>query len=195
MYKPSNKLILVRHAQSQVDRERPASQWGLTEAGRQRCTPLADRLAVYEPDLIVTSQEPKAIQTGAIAAARLGLPCQTAAGLHEHLREHAAWLDQPAFEQAVAAFFERPDQLVFGEETARQARERFEAAVRSVLDAHPGKTIAIVAHGTVITLLVAHYAAIEPLPFWKRLHMPAIVVMSVPELELLELVESVEVVD
>jgi broad specificity phosphatase PhoE len=191
MYQPSNKIILVRHAQSQVDRERPVSQWGLTEAGRQRCTPLADRLAGYGPNLIVTSLEPKALQTGAIVAARLGLPCETAAGLHEHLRDQVGWLEQPAFEQAVAAFFERPGELVFGEETASQVRERFESAVRSMLAAHPGKTIAVVAHGTVITLLAARYAAVEPLPFWKRLHMPAIVVMSLPELELLEVIESV----
>jgi broad specificity phosphatase PhoE len=191
----TTKLIFVRHSQSQVDPERPASQWGLAEAGRERCTALADRLAGYHPDLIATSVEPKAQQTGALAAQRLGLPCETAAGLHEHLRERAGWLDQPAFEQAVAAFFERPGMLVFGEETADQACERFEGAVRSVLAAHAGKTVAIVAHGTVITLFVARCAGVEPVSFWKRLHMPAIVVMSLPELELLEVVERVEIRD
>jgi broad specificity phosphatase PhoE len=188
----TSRLLLVRHSQSRPDPARPASQWGLTDLGRARCVPLAERLAAYRPDVIVTSAEPKAIETGALAAARLGLPRQAAAGLHEHLRERAGWLSEQVFMETVAAFFARPDELVFGEETAGQARARFEGAVRGVLAAHPRKTVAIVTHGTVMTLFVAAQAGLAPLPFWKSLGMPAIVALSLPRLELVEVIERVE---
>jgi broad specificity phosphatase PhoE len=180
-----NTLILIRHSQSQQVPERPASQWPLTEEGRQRCIALAERLAAYAPDLIVTSRERKASETGALVAARLGRPVEIADGLHEHQREHVGWLSNQAFEQAVAAFFTRPDDLVFGEETASQAGARFDAAVRDVLAAHPGQNVAIVSHGTVITLFLAQHTGVAPLPFWSSLGMPAIVALALPELKLL----------
>ena len=187
-----NKLLLIRHSQSQPDPARPASQWPLSAEGRQRCGPLADRLAAYAPNAIVTSHERKAIETGALVAARLGIPAAVAGGLHEHQRDHVIWLPNPTFEQAVATFFARPDELVFGEETADQAGARFEASVRSILAGHPGQTVALVAHGTVITLFVAAHAGIAALPFWKSLGMPALIVMTLPNLELLEVIERVE---
>src|SRR5688500_6185252 len=105
----THRLILIRHSQSQPDPERPASQWPLTEEGRRRCGPLAERLAAYAPDAIVTSHERKAIETGSLLAAHLGIQVAVGDGLHEHRREHVGWLSNPAFEQAVAAFFARPD--------------------------------------------------------------------------------------
>ena len=188
----TNRLILIRHSQSQPEPDRSASQWPLTAEGRRRCLALAERLAAYVPDVIVTSRERKAGETGALVAARMGLPIALADGLHEHQREHAGWLPNPAFEQAVTAFFTLPDELVFGEETARQAGARFDAAVRGVLAARPGQNVAIVSHGTVITLFVAQHAGVAPLPFWRRLGMPAIVVLSLPNLRLLEVIERID---
>src|SRR4051794_41029680 len=181
-----NTLILVRHSQSQQEPERPASQWPLTAEGRRRCAALAERLAAYAPDLIVASRERKASETGALVAAHLGRPVESAEGLHEHQREQVGWLSNQAFEQAVITFFARPDQLVFGEETAQQAGDRFDAAVRDVLAAHPGQAVAIVAHGTVITLFLVQHAGVAPLPFWKSLGMPALVALSLPDMRLLE---------
>ena len=80
-------LLLIRHSQSQPQPERPASQWPLTEQGRRRCIELAKRLAAYAPDVVVTSRERKASETGALVAARLALPTLVADGLHEHQRE------------------------------------------------------------------------------------------------------------
>jgi broad specificity phosphatase PhoE len=181
-----DKLLLIRHSQSRQDPARPASQWSLSDEGRRRCAALAERLAAYRLDTIVTSREPKAAETGALVAARLGLAVEATEGLHEHQRERAGYCSPEAFERAVAAFFEHRDKLVFGEETARQAEERFDRAVRSVLARHPARDVAIVSHGTVISLFVARHASVAPTPFWKSLGMPAVVVMALPELALLE---------
>lgn len=73
-----------------------------------------------------------------------------------------------------------------------QARERFTAAVQAILAERPEGNVVIVAHGTVLTLFVAHHTGVAPLPFWQRLGLPSFVVLSLPELALLETAENVE---
>lgn len=186
-----NRLILVRHSQSQVDPSHPAREWRLTIEGRRRCVDLAEHLAHYQPEIIVTSVEPKAIETGKIAADHLEIPCHTAQGLHEHERSQVQFMGDDAFLEAVANLFARPAELVFGDETADQAEARFTQAVESVIAAYPHQNIAIVTHGTVMSLFVGRVIDEEVFAFWQRLGMPAFVVLSQPDLTLQARVESV----
>lgn len=185
-------LILVRHSHPEIVPTLPANQWALSKVGRQRCHPLADKLAIYRPDCFVTSTEPKAIETGQVVAALLDKPCQAMDGLHEHDRRGAEFGSQERFEASVAAFFAQPGRLVFGNETADQAHQRFSQALAGVVERYPQQNVAVVSHGTVMTLFVARAAGLEPFPFWKRLGLPALVVLALPEFSLLAVVENVE---
>lgn len=177
-------LLLVRHSLPEIVPEQPARQWRLNAEGRARCRPLAKRLALYEPERVITSLEPKAQETGQLIAQHLGLAWETAAGLHEHEREQVPFLGQQAWERLVADFFGRPEELVLGSETASQACKRFTAAVEQVLARFQGQTIAIVSHGTVMTLLVAARQVIDPLTFWRSLALPDLVILQRPGLTL-----------
>jgi broad specificity phosphatase PhoE len=185
------QLILIKHSLPDIAPDVPASRWRLSDAGRLRCHALAERVASYQPGLVVASLEPKAQETGSLLAAHLHAPFETAAGLHEHDRSNVGFLATARFEEAVAAFFERPDELILGRETADQARDRFVRAVDAVIAQHRDGTLAIVAHGTVISLFVAHRSGLAPFPLWKRLDLPSFVVLSLPSFELLETVERV----
>ena len=186
------KLILVRHSLPKIVPGRRAAQWSLGEEGRLRCGPLADRLRAYQPRVIVSSVEPKAVETAEIVAERLGKTFETAAGLHEHIRGNPTeFLDRADFEDAVAGIFDRPDELVMGQETGAQARDRFAKAAESVVESHQDGNVVIVAHGTVISLFVAEHTGVRPFELWKRLGLPSFVVLSLPELDLLTEVESV----
>jgi broad specificity phosphatase PhoE len=112
-------------------------------------------------------------------------------GLHEHDRTGVGWLPEGALDQRVAAFFARPTECVFGQETAAAALARFQAAVAGVLARHPDGTVAIVAHGTVITLFIAACAGVDPFPFWQRLGLPSFVVLTRPDLTVVTAVEQV----
>jgi broad specificity phosphatase PhoE len=185
------KLILVRHSLPVITGEQPASQWQLSEEGRRRCGGLATQLEAHRPSAIVTSTEPKAIETGQLVGRRLGIPVEAAPNLHEHERPGTD-LDTPEqFQAKVGRLLENPGELVFGAETGDQARERFSAAVDDALKRHPSGDLAIVSHGTVMTLFLARAAGIDPVPFWKQLGLPAFVVLSYPGLSLLEVIESV----
>ncbi len=96
------------------------------------------------------------------------------------------------FDAAIARFFREPQRLVLGEETADQAHRRFAAAVDAVVERHPAKTVALVTHGTVIALFVARAAAVDPFPLWKRLDTPAFIVLSLPDRQVVTVVDHVE---
>jgi broad specificity phosphatase PhoE len=140
---------------------------------------------------LLSSNEPKAVETAQLVAAQLDLHAEIAPRLHEHDRSNLPYLPAEEFQTLIADFFRRPSNLVMGRETAHQARDRFSNAVQRLITERPRGNIAIVAHGTVITLFVAEHAGIEPYAFWQCLGLPSFVVLSLPDLGLLEVVESV----
>ena len=186
-----NKLILVRHSEPKIEPKVRANRWHLSARGRDRCIGLAQRLAAHAPDIMLSSTEPKARETAEIAADTLGILVAVAEGLYEHERKSAPYVSAQQFRAAVEGLFARPDELVHGEETADQARERFGGAIKSVLDNHQEANVAVVAHGMVISLFVGAVAGIDGLALWERIGMPSYIVLSRPGFELLEIVESI----
>jgi broad specificity phosphatase PhoE len=180
-----SRLILVRHSISDQRPERPAASWGLTAEGVERCRPLAEQLAAYQPDYIFASVEPKASQTAAAIANHLDMSWTTAADLHEHDRSGEPFTSPEAFVRRVTNFFNQPNELVMGRETAVQAQTRFVTAVQNLIAAHPDKSLLIVAHGTVMTLLTSYFNPIAPIPFWQGLQMPDFRLYSLPDCRLI----------
>jgi broad specificity phosphatase PhoE len=171
-------LVLVRHAAPTVVPERPAREWTLSDAGREAARALVDRLRPLGVTRVVSSVEPKAWETGAIVAQRLRVPCSAAPGLHEHDREGVPFLAADELERAMAALFARPDELVFGRETANQARDRFQAAIEAALAEFPDDRLAIASHGTVIALLAAQRTGADARELQRALAMPDLVVLN-----------------
>jgi broad specificity phosphatase PhoE len=176
---PGRRLLLIRHAAPLILRDMPARDWPLSDEGRRACKEFAGRLAAYQVAVIVSSAETKARETAAILAAQLGLTAGEDAGLNEHRRENVPYLDRPNFEASIRRLFVEPDTLVFGLETATQAYTRFAGAVARTLAAHPAGDVALVTHGTVMTLYAERHAGVEPFAFWQALTMPDLVVLPI----------------
>ena len=185
-------LILIKHSKPEINAKVPAKFWNLSVEGRERAAKLAEKLAKYAPQMIVSSDEPKAIQTAQIVANIRRIPSHIGRNLYEHDRGNVLANDgQAQFEAKVASFFEHPDDLVYGRESASAASQRFSQALAEVVETFPVDTLAVVAHGTVITLYIAKTCGIEPFPFWKSLELPAYVVLVLPAKTLVELMPSV----
>jgi len=171
-------LILVKHSLPSVIEDKPAREWNLSDEGRTRAQILAEKLAPYQPEVIISSVEPKAVQTAEIVAHFLGLQMHMVENLHEHDRSKTAYLARDAFESMVREFFDKPNELIFGSETANQAHQRFREAMDSVLHQHKNQTVVIVAHGTVISLFVSRLTGTPEFPLWKELGLPSFVVVD-----------------
>jgi broad specificity phosphatase PhoE len=178
-------LILVKHSIPEILEDIPAREWKLSAEGRARCKRLAERLTKYQPTRIISSVEPKARETAEIVAKELGILTSAVEGLHEHDRSHGGYLSKEKFEDAVREFFARPNELVFGSETAEQAHSRFHAAIDSILKKIPDQTIVVIAHGTVISLYVSRLTGVFDLSFWKELGLPSFVALDVESKTLL----------
>ncbi|MDX1664249.1 MAG: histidine phosphatase family protein [Candidatus Promineifilaceae bacterium] len=185
-----DKLIFIRHSQSRPTPGQPASSWPLTSVGRERCQPLARWLSSHEPLTIVSSEERKAMETAQLAASQLGIPWSTASGLQEHDRTGEPYHSQEQFLALVERLFREPQATVFGRESGAQALARFEQALATVLRSRPPGNLAVVTHGTVLSLFVGAHSDHDPLSFWQRLRQPSIVVFSLPDLTLLEVVDE-----
>ena len=187
------KLILMRHAAPAIDSCVAPNQWPLSEAGRHSARALARVLAPFWPAALVSSREAKAAETAALLARELGTRYTTAPGLQEHGRASLGWVGEPEFQAGMAALFARPAEVVFGDESAEQAFERFRAAVNGVLELFPDQNVALVTHGTVMTLLITRtQAAPDPLAFWQRLGLPSVAVLGRPDLALEQLIEKAD---
>jgi len=185
------KLILIKHASPLVIPGKPSGEWKLSEKGRESCGPLAEVVRAFEPAVMVTSEEPKARETGEIIAAKLGVPTETAADLHEHDRSNVPHMRSGEFISHMELLFRRPDERVLGRESADEALTRFEDAVDGVLEKHPAGNVAIVSHGTVIALFVAEYGGGKGFELWRQLGLPSVVVMSIPEMRVEKVVERI----
>jgi broad specificity phosphatase PhoE len=170
----------------------PASEWRLSEEGRRRCRPLAHRLKVYSPASIYSSTEPKARDTASLLAEELATNFITRPGVEEQHRDNEPWLDKAEdFDNAISGFFANSEKLVYGQETAIQALDRFDAAIqRTIRDANESNVI-VVCHGTVISLLLSRYSGTEPMDVWRRLTLPSFVVLKTPEFDLLDIVTNI----
>jgi broad specificity phosphatase PhoE len=183
----SRRLVLIRHSNTQPIPGIAAKSWPLSETGRARCDRLAQQIAGYGVDRVITSEETKAIETGRLIAERLGKPWQSASGLHEHDRSNVTtWHGAAEFQAIIAELFARTHELVYGLETADACYVRFANALNAVLSAYPTETLAIVSHATAMSLFISHVTRIEPFAFWQQLGMPAYVTLDLPKLSLIE---------
>ncbi len=173
-------LLLIRHAETEQNPSVPSSQWHLTERAYTACEDLAKRLREYRLSRIITSEEFKAKETGRVLAEHLRTPWNTAPNLYEHERTGVPYITQEVWLERLESFFSNPDDLILGDETGVQARQRFDGAVRNVLHEYPNEPLAIVTHASVMSLFVAHYNETNVFAFWQNLEMPDVIMLSLP---------------
>jgi broad specificity phosphatase PhoE len=161
-------LLLIRHAEPVrvVDADGPADPH-LHERGRHQ----ADRLAAWfadEPlDAVWSSPMRRARETAAPLAGAQGLPILIDEELAEFDAEATSYIPM---EELKAARDERFLAMVEGRlEDFSVDPEQFKlgvvAAIERVVDANPGRKVAVVCHGGVINAYVGHILEI-PRPLW-----------------------------
>lgn len=165
------ELLLVRHAEPDLDPSRKASTWPLNDSGRAAARDLADRLAGEGPDLVVTSREPKAQQTGKIIAATIGLPVREHAGLGEQGGDSVPWMeDWETFRMAVRRHFEEPSRAVLGQESADDAADRFSGVVAETLE--DARYPVLVSHGRIMASYLAAVTGVDARMIWNSFTLP-----------------------
>lgn len=173
-------IILVRHSLVAVVSSEPARSWRLSSEGQKKAAKLANKLENFPISAIISSPEPKAVETSQIISSKLNLAYKIAIGFEEHKRENTPYFKNAEdFREAIASLFTHQDQLVLGEETAVQAFTRFNEALNREIINESNENALFVTHGTVMTLFVSHYnPQISPIKLWKSLKLPCALVLT-----------------
>lgn len=173
-----SKLLLVRHSEPEIHPELPPSEWPLSEEGRRRCAWLAEEMRLNLVSRVFCSEELKARQTAELIAPLLETEAAAWPGLQENDRTGFGFTTPEALKKRLAMFFTRPTRVVLGQETAEQAQARFTAALNGLLEEAPGETVAVVAHGAVISLMAAAGSKARAFDVWERLALPSYIVLE-----------------
>lgn len=191
------KLILIKHASPDVVPAVPPEQWRLSETGRAACPRLAAALREYGPSVVVSSEEPKAAETGELVARELSVPFHTAPRLREHDRSNVPHLRSGEFISMMEVLFRRPDQLVLGRETATGALKRFRNALDDVIEQHgrDDRTVAVVSHGTVIALMLERVGGRRGFDVWRAMKLPSYAVLRLPGMDFETVVDALPAAD
>ena len=163
------------------------SNWILSPEGRKRARLLALELRRNDADVVFSSTEPKAVETGAIIARELEIHLEVVADLHEHAgRGVGDWVSESEFRSRISEFFGNPTRIVFGAESADDAYSRFARAIDKLVAESPSKSPAVVSHGTVMSLFAARANELDPDEVWDRLTSPGFILTGIPRFEILE---------
>ena len=172
-------LFLIRHAPVALDLGVPAERWQLTAEGHV----LAERLAAL-PILtglraVWSSPEPKAQATARPLARRYAVPHLVHHDLAELRRGPTNIPDQDMYAAAVRQAFASPATSIAGWERTDDAQRRIVGCVRE-LAAQTSEPFAVVSHGLVLSLLLAHIRGQSEVDFaeWRAIPLPALALVD-----------------
>jgi broad specificity phosphatase PhoE len=100
-------------------------------------------------------------------------------------------MSQAEHERMNARIFADFDDAVLGCESGREAQKRFTAAVLKELQGTDEGNLVVLAHGTVISLLVSGHNSVDATELWKRLRCPSLVVLERSSFALVEVVAEI----
>lgn len=149
--------FFITHPEIVVDRLCPVPRWHLTDTGIARVRTFASNTTLKNLGAVWSSDETKAIEAAGILAARFGLPVHVSAQLRENDRSATGFLPPNEFEKTADAFFANPTVSIRGWETAAAAQQRITEAFATIISAHTGGDLAVIAHGGVGTLLLCQF--------------------------------------
>ncbi|MFM2182251.1 MAG: hypothetical protein RJB61_545 [Actinomycetota bacterium] len=153
------ELLLIRHALP-VRRElaEGIADPELAPAGREQAQRLADYLADEPIDALFSSPMRRALETAEPISRRAGLGVTVVDDVAEWDRKSSEYVP---LEELKAAGDPRWHDIVagrapMGDETPASFRARVVDAVEALIDANPGRRIAVTCHGGVVNAYLAH---------------------------------------
>lgn len=155
------RIRYLTHPQVQIDPKIPVPMWGLSTVGRERILKLVNSNFLLGTTQVISSGEAKAIETGQMISASLGVSLEVNEAMHENDRSATGYLPSDEFDAVANEFFAYPWRSIRGWERATDAQLRIVSAVESILKQNRPGDILFIGHGAVGTLLLCHYLKVE----------------------------------
>ena len=177
------RVFVARHGEAEYECDLLSDAGGsLTTLGRDQATVLAESLAGERIARVWTSDMSRAVQTGEIVAARLGVDVVVRRGLREFGVGDAAGTtgDPDPFAATFASWLDGDlAARIPGGESGTEVVERYEAVLGEIADAHRGESVLVVSHGGVMCMALSALARNLTLSHSRDVPMPHCGVVAV----------------
>lgn len=167
-------LLLIRHGENEYTRTGKLAGWtagvSLNATGQQQAQKLAEKLKSAPLAALYSSPLERARETAAPLAVAKNLEVKIVEGMGEV--RYGEWQGKSLKRLARTNLWRtvqgHPSAMQFpAGETFRQVQYRAVESIEALVKAHPKDMVAIVSHGDVIKLVVAHYLGL-PLDMFQR---------------------------
>jgi 2,3-bisphosphoglycerate-dependent phosphoglycerate mutase len=166
-----SRILLLRHAESRPEHDRPESDWPLSDRGRLQSQQLIAAVSAEQPQHLFSSPYLRARDTLAPAAHALGRSVVIEPALRECAFRSGFAADWPA---PIARAWSDRGYASDGCESADRCQTRVVDCVRSLAVRCAGRSLLICSHGNAIALLLN---AVDPsfgYTQWREMTMPAL---------------------
>jgi 2,3-bisphosphoglycerate-dependent phosphoglycerate mutase len=158
-------ILVARHGDAEYETRHWADEGGsLTRQGRAQARGLAERLASRDVAHVYASTYARAVQTGEIVAAHLGVGVTTREGLREFsVGALSGSRAEDPFAETYAAWLAGDlERRLPGGETGAELRHRMHHVLFEIAQTHPGKTVLAISHGGLMRLTLPLVLTAEP---------------------------------
>ena len=161
-------LLLIRHAVTDMTGKRlygRSEGISISESGTEQAASLAERMAEIRVDALYSSPLDRCLQTARPIEEACGVKLRKLDGVIEI--DYGTWTGRPFTSLRRLKLWREfhggtPSVPRFpGGETLAEAQRRAVEAIEGVVERHPKETVAVVTHGDVVALVLAHYAGIH----------------------------------
>jgi probable phosphoglycerate mutase len=177
------RVFVARHGEAVYESELLSDAGGwLSPLGRDQARALAESMAGERIARVWTSDMARAVQTGEIVAARLGVDVMVRTGLREFGVGHAAGTngDPDPFAETFSAWLDGDlTARIPGAESGAEVVERYEAVLDEIADQHRGEAVLVISHGGVMCTALSALARNLALSHSRGLPLPNCGVVAV----------------
>ncbi|NNC81015.1 MAG: histidine phosphatase family protein [Acidimicrobiales bacterium] len=153
------ELVLVRHARPErIDHDPNGANPALTDLGHRQAAAMARYLADHPIEHVYVSPQLRAQQTASPLIDTLSVPHTTVDGVAEYDLGHSMYIPGEEYGPMTA---EDLDELIEGL-TGDAFQSRVLESMDLIINENPGRTVAVVCHGGVISTLVADILGTDP---------------------------------
>jgi broad specificity phosphatase PhoE len=171
-----SKLYFVRHAEIKVDPDVPPEQWELMDNASDAVVEMFNGIETDSIDRIYYSPLPKSSQTADIIGRIYGIDKVKRDCLRE-VERHFPYVNHGTFTRYIDRYLSGHDSRNF--EKYEDVRERIVRCVTEILRESAGKSVMVVSHGVVLTILYRFLIGTTlDVNGWQKLKMPDLSVVD-----------------
>ena len=177
-------LYLIRHPHTRVDPARQPHEWDLSDLGLEQVKALSKAPFWTCVRGLYASPQPKALIPAKIFGSEYGLPVTAMPELAEIGRGPAGYISAADYHALLQRFFSEPNARIAGWEQSQSALDRFHSAVQKIIGKPPNQSVAILSHGTILTLYTAMLDNAQPtLERWRAIDFAAVSVVDLKTMQ------------